>query len=196
MWIFRTDAFKLILALSILGTIVGLMFYAQNMANRIEKEAEEQRRLNPTAVTTSIDNYELKEIDDANHIRWILRAKRAVLEKDRKFSLDSIDMRYFDDGKEKMHLIAPIGMADEASRQIQLDSNDKQKVIAMGQEGKSRLETSKLELTKKNQFKATGGVNIDWTGVAKVTGNYATGVLGKADLEDLKIIGNTHAVIQ
>ncbi|MBK7836400.1 MAG: LPS export ABC transporter periplasmic protein LptC [Candidatus Obscuribacter sp.] len=131
MWIFRTDAFKLILALSILGTIVGLMFYAQNMANRIEKEAEEQRRLNPTAVTTSIDNYELKEIDDANHIRWILRAKRAVLEKDRKFSLDSIDMQYFDDGKEKMHLIAPIGMADEASRQIQLDSNDKQKVIAI-----------------------------------------------------------------
>jgi hypothetical protein len=52
----------------------------------------------------------------------------------------------------------------------------------------------KLELEKKNQFKATGGVNIAM-GVAKVTGNYATGRFGKKDLEDLKIIGNTHAII-
>jgi len=51
-----------------------------------------------------------------------------------------------------------------------------------------------LELEKKNQFKATGGVNIAM-GVAKVTGNYATGRFGKKELEDLKIIGNTHAII-
>ena len=58
------------------------------------------------------------------------------------------------------------------------------------------METSRLELTKKNGFKATGGVNIVWSGVAKVTGDYATGVFGKKELEDLKIIGNTHAIIQ
>lgn len=196
MWIFKTDAAKFILALGILGTLVGLMFYAQNMANRIEKEAAEERKNNPTAETTSIDNYELKEIDDFNHIRWILKARRAVMEKDRRFLLDSINMQYFDEGKEKMHLVAPIGVANEATKQIQLDSTAQQKVICEGQERKSRLETTKLELTKKNQFIASGGVTIDWTGVAKVTGDHATGVIGKADLEDLKIVGHTHTILQ
>jgi hypothetical protein len=48
---------------------------------------------------------------------------------------------------------------------------------------------------EKNQFLASGGVNIIWPGVAKVTGNEATGSLKSTDLKNLTIKGNTHAAI-
>ncbi len=195
-WLFRSEYFKLFLALGILGTLAGLMFYAQYQADKEEKEYQANRAQNPTAERVSVDNYELKEVDDSNRLRWKLSAKSGIFEKDKKIHLTDICMQYFDGEKVKMKVIAPTGLANETNRQVELTSSDKQKVVAEGEEGKSRLETSRLELTKKNGFKATGGVNIVWSGVAKVTGDYATGVFGKKELEDLKIIGNTHAIIQ
>jgi hypothetical protein len=68
-------------------------------------------------------------------------------------------------------------------------------VEAEGEEGKVKLTAKKIELNKKNQFQATGGVNIIWPGVAKVIGNLAEGVLSSGNLDNVKVIGNTHALI-
>lgn len=194
---FRSEWFKLVLALSILGGIVGLLYYAQYQAKIEEAEYEAQKKLHPTSDNVIIDNYELKEVDDSNKVRWLLAAKKGVMVPDTKdVNLTGVNMEYYDGDVVKMKVVAPIGVANEKTRKVSLKSDATQKVLAEGEAGKSRLETSQLELEKKNQFKATGGVNIVWAGVAKVTGNYATGRLGKADLEDLKIIGNTHAIIE
>lgn len=196
MWIFKTDLFKLILALSILGGILGLFWFAQYTADKEAALFDQQRKNNPTAEKIAVDNYELKEVDDANQVKWKLSAKRGEFEKDKRILLQEILMQYFDGDKVKMRVVAPTGIANESTRQVELNASPTQKVIAEGEEGKSRMETAKLELTKKNQFTATGGVNIVWSKVAKVTGNYATGAFGKTDLEGIKIVGNTHAIIE
>lgn len=194
---FKSDLFKLFLALGILGSIVGLLYYAQYQAKVEEEAFEKEKKAHPMSNNVSIDNYELKEVDDSNKIRWILAAKRGIMEADTKdVNLTGVQMNYFDGDVVKMKVVAPVGVANDKTHKVLLNSDAKEKVVAEGEAGKSRLETSRLELEKKNQFKATGGVNIVWAGVAKVTGNYATGRLGKSDLEDLKIIGNTHAIIE
>lgn len=191
----KTDWFKLVLALSILGGIVGLLYYAQWSATIEEAKFKAQREANPTASNIAFTNYELKEVDDANKVRWILNAKTGTLIKDSKdVNLSGISMKFLDGDQVKMLISAPVGRANTETRRVELCSGQGQRVVAEGEAGKSRMDMEKLELEKKNQFKATGGVNIAM-GVAKVTGNYATGRFGKKDLEDLKIIGNTHAII-
>lgn len=191
----KSDWFKLVLALSILGGIVGLLYYAQWSATIEEKNFKAQRDANPTASNIAFTNYELKEVDDANNVRWILSAQTGTLIKDSKdVSLTNISMKFLDGANVKMMITAPLGKANTDTHRVELASGPGQRVIAEGEAGKSRMDMEKLELEKKNQFKATGGVNIAM-GVAKVTGNYATGRFGKKDLEDLKIIGNTHAII-
>jgi len=101
-----------------------------------------------------------------------------------------------DGPKVKMEVVAPMGKTNDKAQTVTLTATPQQKVIAKGEEGKSSLETQKLELNKKNQFTATGGVNIVMTGVAKVTGDRATGKFAKSELESLIIRGNTHSIIQ
>ncbi|MBS1992714.1 MAG: LPS export ABC transporter periplasmic protein LptC [Cyanobacteria bacterium SZAS LIN-2] len=192
----KSDWFKLVLALAILGSIVGLLFYAQYQAKVEDAAYQKEIKLHPTAEKITIDNYELKEIDDNNQMRWRLQAKSAVLEPVTKdVVLTMINVEYFDAGAVKMKVLAPKGVANQLTHVVKLESLPKLSVVAEGQEGKSRLETKHLELTKKNQFIATGGVNINMSGVAKVSGDYATGVFGKSELQDVRIIGNTHAII-
>jgi hypothetical protein len=66
--------------------------------------------------------------------------------------------------------------------------------MAEGEKGKGTLIAEVVELDKKNQFTASGGVNIV-SEVAKVTGKTATGVISKNGMSDFKIIGGTHASI-
>jgi hypothetical protein len=192
----RSDWFKLVLALSILGSIVGLLVFAQYTAKVEQDKYEKERKLHPTAEKITIDNYELKEVDDFNHMKWRLQAKTAVLEPVTKdVVLTMINVQYFDEGKVKMNVIAPQGICNQITHAVKLKCEPKINVVAEAEEGKSRLETKSLELTKKNQFIATGGVNINMSGVAKVSGDMATGVFGKSELQDVKIVGNTRSII-
>jgi len=192
----KSEWFKFVLAIGILGGIVGLLFYAQHQAKVEEEAYQREIKLHPTAQKITIDNYELKEINDLNQLKWRLQAKSAVLEPVTKdVILTMINVEYFDGGAVKMKVLAPKGVANEVTHAVKLESLPKFSVVAEGQEGKSRLETKSLELTKKNQFIATGGVNINMAGVAKVSGDRAEGMFGKSELQDVKIIGNTHAII-
>ncbi len=192
----KSDWFKLVLALGILGSIVGLLFYAQYESKVEQEQYEKDRKLHPMAEKITIDNYELKEVDDFNHMKWRLHAKTAVLEPVSKdVVLTMINVEYFDEGKVKMTVIAPHGVCNQVTHVVKLKCGPNINVVAMAEEGKSRLETKDLELTKKNQFIATGGVNINMSGVAKVTGDKATGVFGKSELQDVKITGNTRSII-
>jgi hypothetical protein len=197
MWIFKTEWFKLVLALAIAGSIVGLLWYAQWQAKTLTEEHNKELKENPGTENTTLENYELKEVDADNHLRWILTAATGVVDSaTRDVTLTKISVKYMDGPKVKMEVIAPMGKTNDKAQTVTLTATPQQRVIAKGEEGKSSLETQKLELNKKNQFTATGGVNIVMTGVAKVTGDRATGKFAKSELESLIIYGNTHSIIQ
>ena len=197
MWIFKTEWFKLVLALAIAGSIVGLLWYAQWQAKTLTEEHAKELKENPGTENTTLENYELKEVDADNHLRWILTAATGVVDSaTRDVTLTKISVKYIDGPKVKMEVLAPMGKTNDKAQTVTLTATPQQKVIAKGEEGKSSLETQKLELNKKNQFTATGGVNIVMTGVAKVTGDRATGKFAKSELESLIIRGNTHSIIQ
>ncbi len=187
---------KLLLALSILGGIVGSIYYAQVHADKEMKEFQKKNEGRETGDKIAVDNYELKEVDDTNALRWQLLAKKGVLEPVSKMvDLTDVEVKYYNGPNVSLRLLAPIGQANEATRVVILNSNDKSKVLGIGEENQSRLETKQMELRKKNEFLATGGVNIVWPGVAKVTGNTAQGTISSSKLQNMLIKGNTHSIL-
>lgn len=193
--IFNVGVLKLVLALSILFGIVGLIYYAHNQADK-ELKAFENEKKEETSDSVVVDNYELKEISDDNTTRWQLTAKKGTMEPTSKdVELEDVKVNYYKEGKVSMTLAAPSGKANELTRKIFLHSVGDKKVSVSGDEKQAQLETKDLELTKNNQFIATGGVNIMWPGVAKVTGNNAHGSFVKGNLQKLVISGNTHALV-
>jgi hypothetical protein len=191
---------KFLLALSIPGAMVGFFFYAQNQADTQVKEFEKNQKEHPDTDKMSVDNYQLKEVGDDNLVRWCLVAKQGTLMPVTKDAfLQNVKVDYFEDKKVKLTLSAPLGIANEVTHRIELhaDPNAKaSRVMCIGEDGKAKLDAAKVELKQKNTFVASGGVNIVWPGVAKVSGNQATGSLAKgADLKNIKIVGNTHALI-
>ncbi len=193
---FNLGLLKLVLALGILFGLVGLVYYAHNQADKeIETFSKEQKDQEETQAVT-VDDYELKEIGDDNSVHWRLIAKKGTMEPSTKdVQLEDVNVNYYKEGKVSMQLNAPIGKANEISRIVILTSKGDTKVKVVGDEKQAQLETKKLELTKNNQFTATGGVNIVWPGVAKVSGNTAQGSISKSNLEKIVIRGNTHASI-
>ena len=194
--IFNRGTLKLVLALTI-PTLIGWAFvYSQHQANVEVKKFKEEQKVNPTTSQVTVSNYELKEVDDSNHIRWQLLAKEGIADQaNQGVILKDVRVEYFDGPTVKMRLHAPQGMANEANRYVKLSGSEGDPVIAEGEAGKSRLGAQVVELTKKNQFEASGGVTIVWPEVAKVTGRSAAGTIDGSDLRNLKIVGNTHAEI-
>lgn len=194
--IFSKNTLKFIAALSIPGLLIYFWYYSKEQA-RIEMESyQQEQKANPLQDRVSIDNYQLKEVDDSNQVRWQLVAKSGTMNSSTKdVNLVDVMVEYFDGKKLKMRLKAPVGLANESTRKVRLDANKDSQVVAEGEEGKGTMTASKVELTKKNQFEATGGVNIIMPGVAKVTGNSAVGSFGKGGIEKLRVIGNTHSVV-
>jgi hypothetical protein len=185
---------KWIVAVSIPVVIFYLLYSAQHMADQKIADFQKEKTDNPDAINTTVSNYELKEVDDSNTVKWHLTAKEGIMTASKDVDLSDVCVEYFDGTKLKMRMSAPKGMANENTRLVHLLSDSKTHVICEGEEGKSRLEASKVELNKKNEFLASGGVNILWPGVAKVTGDHASGHLDKgAQLENIKIMGNTHS---
>lgn len=189
-------ALKLLLALGILFGIVGLVYYAQKQADQELKEFSKEHKKEKALEAVTVDNYELKQIGDDNVIHWRLTAKTGTMEPATKdVALVDVKVKYYKEGKESMELVAPTGKANEITRIIVLSSKGDKKVSIRGDEKQATLQTEELELTKNNQFKATGGVNIMLPGVAKVTGNNAHGSFVKGNIDKLVICGNTHAKI-
>jgi LPS export ABC transporter protein LptC len=192
---FNADILKLMLALGILFGIVGLVYYANHQADQqLKKFAAEKKEESTDAVV--IDNYELREVGDDNNIHWQLQATKGTMEAATKdVNLENVHVNYYKEGKVSMTLSAPTGKANELSRIVKLYSVGDKQVSVTGDEKSAQLKTKELELTKNNQFKATGGVNIIMPGVAKVTGNNARGSFVKGALHKLIISGNTHALV-
>ncbi len=187
---------KMLLALGIPCGIVGSIYYAQIHADSEMKKFQESSKSTDPEDTITIDNYELKEVDDTNALKWILTAKKAILEPaTRLVDLTEIEVKYYSGPNISLRLQAPIGKANEATKVVTLKANDKAKVIGIGEENKTRLETKDMELRKKNEFVCTGGVNIDWPGVAKVTGNTAQGTISSSKMQNMLIKGNTHSIL-
>ncbi len=187
---------KFVLAMGILFGLTGLVYFAQNKAEKEMKDYNESQVDDPLADSMIVDNYELKEVNDENELRWKLTAVRGILDPGTKdVKLTGIIMNYFKEGKLTMKLTAPVGLANEVSRLIVLKADEGKKVIAEGTDKGAMMETQKLELTKKNGFIATGGVNIVWPGVAKVKGDKAEGTMANATIDHFVIRGNTRSIV-
>lgn len=189
----------MIAAITIPLGLAYFWWYSFKYSNEVIQNAKKEQKLHPTTGNTIINNYELKEVDDQNHIRWQLVAHQGVMNPEsgsKDIFLDTVKIEYFDGAELKMRMTAPKGIANEGTRNVKLDGTEHDRVIAENGGNKGHLDALHVELTKKNQFVATGGVNIILPGVAKVTGNQAAGVLEKdAELKNFTISGNTHALI-
>jgi hypothetical protein len=187
---------KIVGALAIPTALVAFWFYAQNEANQQVKEFNSAQKIRPNTDETTITNYELKEVDDSNQVRWLLAAKTAALQPiTHDVNLTDVHVDYMDGKTLKMRISAPVGKTNEVTRLVKLAGEGDKTVTAFGEEGKVKLEAAKIELDKKNQFQATGNVNIIWSKAARVIGDMACGSLGANDLSNVKIIGHTHALI-
>jgi hypothetical protein len=175
---------KIVGALAIPTALVAFWFYAQNEANQQVKEFNSAQKIRPNTDETTITNYELKEVDDSNQVRWLLAAKTAALQPiTHDVNLTDVHVDYMDGKTLKMRISAPVGKTNEVTRLVKLAGEGDKTV------------TAKIELDKKNQFQATGNVNIIWSKAARVIGDMACGSLGANDLSNVKIIGHTHALI-
>lgn len=197
--IFNMSTLKLVAALAIPGFIIWFFVDSQNQANKAVEEFQHEQRDLPHEDKVVIKNYAIKEVDDNNSVRWQLCAKSGeALPDSKEVHLDDVQVEYFDVATKtlKLKLTAPIGSADEASHVVKLVGGKGREVIAEAEGGKNRFQCHQVELIKRNEFLATGGVIIDWPGVAKVMGNSASGniEMGTAP-KNLKITGNTHTLI-
>ncbi len=194
--IFNRGNLKLLVALAIPGLIGWAFVYSQKAADIEVAAVRKAQKENPITDRVVLDNYSLKEVTDSNQIRWQLVAKQGTVQPSgHEVMLKDVTVEYFDGDKLKMRLNSPVGEAVESTKYVKLESANGRRVVAEGEEGKARLEAEKVELKEKNKFLATGGVTIVWPEVAKVTGNYATGTIDVNNLNNFKIVGNTHAVI-
>jgi hypothetical protein len=198
--VLNRNIFKFLIAMAIPAAIGYVFWYSQEQANReVEAYKKEQKARGPIKEEVTINNYAMKEIDDANRVRWQLVASTGKLkENGRDVEMTDVKVEYFDPVTKdlKMRLVAPYGTGDQQTKYVKLMSKDGQKVVAEGQGGKTKFTSTTVELIKKDQFLATGGVNIDWPGVAKVSGDSATGATNlSGGPKNFKVMGNTHAEI-
>jgi hypothetical protein len=191
---------KFVLAVSIPSAIVYFFWYSQQQAGVAVKEWEAEQKAHPTTDHVVINDYAMKEIDDGNHLRWQLVAKTGTLMPNGKdVELSDVKVDYYDSKSHelKMSMKAPLGHANQETKFVKLTGTKNQRVVAEGGGfKKSHFECAQVELIKKNEFLASGGVIIDWPGVAKVSGSLASGTTDmSAGPKNLKVIGNTHAEI-
>lgn len=182
-------------ALLIPSVLIGFYYYAKTAADREYKETTKTIGKDKTATQTQVDNYELKEVDDNNQIKWDLSANSGTTSNNTNYDLKGVHMKYYDGPNVKMSIAAPLGKVDSTTKFVTLNSQKGARVKGEGDGGKSVFESETVELDKNNKFFATGGVIIEWADSAKVTGNEARGKLDKNGLQDVKVYGHTHALI-
>lgn len=187
---------KLVAALSIPAGIGYFFYYSQQQAVIEVEQYQKEQKERPTIEGIVINNYQLKEVDDFNHIRWRLSSARGHLAPNNKdVTLDNVTVEYYDGPNVKMRISAPKGEANQETRYVKLVKDSKIRVHCETDAGKNKFEADIVELTKKNQFLASGGVIIEWSEVAKVTGRTASGTIDKGGIKSVKVVGNTHATI-
>lgn len=198
--LFNRGVWKFLFAISIPVGIGYFFWYSQEAAKVEVAEYKKEQKEHPTTDHVVINNYSMKEVDDSNSVKWQLTADTGALNPNGKdVDLSGVKVEYFDPKTKelKMRMIAPVGHANQETKYVKLIGDSAHKVSADGGGfRKSHLECAQLELTKQNQFLATGGVIIDWPGVAKVSGTTATGSTDmSAGPKNLKVVGSTHSVV-
>jgi predicted phosphodiesterase len=186
---------KFVGAISIPALIIGFYYYAKTNADKEYAANVKTVNAKKDAMQTSVENYELKEVDDNNLVKWELVAKTGTTFDQKKYEVKGVNVKFFDGPNVKMKVTAPLGKVDAETRFVTLNSDKGERVKGEGDSGKSLFESQTVELDKNNKFFATGGVTIEWAESAKVTGGEARGKLDKGGLQDVIVKGHTHAVI-
>jgi len=184
---------KFVGALAIPTLIIGFYLHAKKNADDTYNNTKGEIRAKKQEI--NVQNYELKEVDDNNNLKWELIANEGTTADNKKYDVTGVHMKYFDGPNVKMSVTAPVGKVDTETRFITLNSQKGTRVKGEGDAGKSIFESETVELDKNNKFFATGGVTIEWVDSAKVTGREARGKLDKNGLQDVKVYGHTHALI-
>jgi LPS export ABC transporter protein LptC len=186
---------KVVIAIAIPLVIAACFLYSQRMANQEIDALRREYKRRPSSQHIVINNYTMYEMDDKNPKHWSLVATKGEMISNDRVQLTGVKMEYYDQNTVKMRITAPAGDANADTKYVVLNGNSSSRVEAMGAGGKANLSAERIELMKKNQFIATGGVSIVWPGAATVSGDMATGLIDLSDFKDFKIMGNTHAQI-
>lgn len=153
--VINRSTIKLLVALAVPAGITWLFMYAQQMANQEVKEYKVEQSKDPTADRVTLVNYQLKEVDDQNKMRWQLVSKEGSMDPTtQEVTLKEVKVRYFKGDDVEMTLDAPAGIANEGTRYIRLNGNKNRKVIAEGEGGKAKLTANVVELTKKKSVQS------------------------------------------
>lgn len=169
--------------------------YSQQAAKFEVEEYKKEQKANPTVDNLVVKDYTLKEVDGSNNVRWQLVSKVGTVTPDKHVQLDDVTVDYYDGKLLKARIHAPKGLCDEGTRDVKMLSVGKDLVQCEAEGGKNKFQAKQVELNRNNQFLATGGVIIEYPGVAKVTGDSASGKVDLSGPKNFKIIGNTHAII-
>src|SRR6185437_1048235 len=140
--VFNRSTIKLVVALSIPSSIGFFFWYSAQEANREILETQKMVKNNPTSDNIVIKDYTMKEVDDSNHVRWLLSAKTGtIIANGQDVALTGVDVTYFDPTtkEQKMRLSAPSGSANQATKFVKLKGNKSGKVMAVGEGGKSKF---------------------------------------------------------
>lgn len=187
---------RFLFALSIPALLVWFFLNSERKANLEVQQYQEEQKANPTTDNVIINDYQIREVDDENKLRWQLISKQGkIIPETKDVDLYEVLVEYYEGPLVKMKLKAPKGIANEHEHWVELLSSGNTLVRCESDGGKSRFSCKKVKLTKKNQFQADGGVIIEWAEVAKVTGDQATGVLGSSGVQTVTVRGNTHSII-
>lgn len=187
---------KLVLALTIPTVIGSFWYYSQKQANLEVENYNKDQKDHPTTDRTTVKNYKLQEVSDDNELKWQLFAKEGVvMSENHDVLLQKVSIQYFDGKNIKMEINAPVGKTNEDSRDVILNSTDKQKVEVLSESGKTKLSADKISINSKNDFEASKDVSIKWANQASVFGNTISGSFKDSGFNNLTVKGNTHAVL-
>ncbi|MBZ0189602.1 MAG: LPS export ABC transporter periplasmic protein LptC [Candidatus Obscuribacterales bacterium] len=138
---------KLCLALGIVAGLVGSIYLAKQSAEDQMKDFEKNKEQDGAMGSEiTVKNYNLREVDGNNKLRWELNAASGVRNgKTADVDLTGIEVKYYNEGQVSFNLSAPVGKASELTHVIVLSSKDGKKVLGLGTEKQTRLETSEME---------------------------------------------------
>ena len=102
--------------------IAFIFLYSQHGGRCGNDQHNKEAAAHPTTKHIVEKDFELKEVDDNNHVKWRPLAESGEMSDDNKSAnLTKVTVEYFDaaDGKTvKMRLVAPQGVADESTNTL------------------------------------------------------------------------------
>ena len=133
--IFNRNALKLVAALAIPSSIAYFFYFSQQQANRELEQYKKEQATHATSEELVVNDYEMKEVDDSNRLRWLLKSHEGkLMPNGQDVELKGVKVEYYDPTTKalKMSITAPLGVANQTTKYVKLNADKTGRVIADG----------------------------------------------------------------